>query len=102
MKPLLVRVVERRESSVRCRVRPQASPSNDRADLLTALRTARYGLSEKRSCCRRIASPTWSGGAPTDQAEVESAWLDPDDGSIAIPVMLKAHDSLLVPLAKWP
>jgi len=34
--------------------------------------------------------------------EIERARFDPGDGPIEIPVKLKVHDSIFVPLAKWP
>ena len=37
------------------------------------------------------------------EADVEAARLDPGDGKkIELPVKLKVHDSIFVPLAKWP
>src|SRR5262247_367411 len=36
------------------------------------------------------------------EADIEAARFDPGDGAIEIPVKLKVHDSLFVPLAKWP
>src|SRR5262249_53203898 len=36
------------------------------------------------------------------EADIEQARFDPGDGPIEIPVKLKVHDSLFVPLAKWP
>lgn len=36
------------------------------------------------------------------EAGIEAARFDPGDGAIEIPVKLKVHDSLYVPLAKWP
>src|SRR5262249_26983051 len=35
------------------------------------------------------------------QAEVEAIRYDPGDGAIDLPVKLKVHDSIFVPLAKW-
>ncbi len=35
------------------------------------------------------------------QADVEAARFDPGDGKIELPVKLKVHDSIFVPLAKW-
>src|SRR6185503_10825957 len=34
--------------------------------------------------------------------DIEAARFDPGDGPIEIPVKLKVHDSIFVPLAKWP
>jgi hypothetical protein len=36
------------------------------------------------------------------EADIEGARFDPGDGAIEIPVKLKVHDSIFVPLAKWP
>ena len=35
------------------------------------------------------------------QAEIEAIRYDPGDGAIDLPVKLKVHDSIFVPLAKW-
>ena len=36
------------------------------------------------------------------QADIEGSLYDPGDGATEIPVKLKVHDSIFVPLAKWP
>ena len=36
------------------------------------------------------------------QAGIDAIRLDPGDGAIELPVKLKVHDSIFVPLAKWP
>ena len=36
------------------------------------------------------------------QADIEAIRFDPGDGAIELPVKLKVHDSIFVPLAKWP
>src|SRR5439155_11092606 len=36
------------------------------------------------------------------EADIEAARFDTGDGVIEIPVKLKVHDSVFVPLAKWP
>ena len=36
------------------------------------------------------------------EADIEAARFDPGGGPVEIPVKLKVHDSLFVPLAKWP
>ena len=36
------------------------------------------------------------------EADIVAARYDPGDGAIEIPVKLRVHDSLFVPLAKWP
>src|SRR5499433_2494504 len=35
------------------------------------------------------------------EADIEAARYDPGDGAIQLPVKLKVHDSIFVPLAKW-
>ncbi len=35
------------------------------------------------------------------QADIEAVRFDPGDGAIELPVKLKVHDSVFVPLAKW-
>ena len=49
----------------------------------------------------------FAGEAPTQilrnlEADIETAKFNPGDGPIEIPVKLKVHDSIFVPLAKWP
>jgi hypothetical protein len=49
----------------------------------------------------------FAGDAPTQllrrlETGIEEARFDPGNGAIEIPVKLKVHDSLFVPLAKWP
>lgn len=36
------------------------------------------------------------------EADIEASRFDPGDGPIEIPVKLRVHDSIFVPLAKWP
>src|SRR5262249_51309758 len=36
------------------------------------------------------------------ETDIDAARFDPGDGAIEIPVKLKVHDSIFVPLAKWP
>ena len=36
------------------------------------------------------------------ETDIEQSRFDPGDGAIEIPVKLKVHDSIFVPLAKWP
>jgi hypothetical protein len=52
-------------------------------------------------------SARFAGDAPTRmlrqlETAIEDARFDPGDGPTEIPVKLKVHDSLFVPLAKWP
>src|SRR5204863_2085984 len=51
---------------------------------------ARFGADEPTALLRRL------------EADIEAARFDPGDGPLEIPVKLKVHDSLFVPLAKWP
>jgi hypothetical protein len=49
----------------------------------------------------------FAGDGPTDllrrlESTIEAARYDAGDGPVEIPVKLKVHDSLFVPLAKWP
>jgi hypothetical protein len=49
----------------------------------------------------------FAGDGPTEilrglEAAIEQARFDPGDGPIEIPVKLRVHDSIFVPLAKWP
>ena len=36
------------------------------------------------------------------EADIEAARFDPGDGPVEVPVKLKVHESIFVPLAKWP
>ncbi len=36
------------------------------------------------------------------QADIEAVRFDPGDGALEVPVKLKVHESVFVPLAKWP
>lgn len=49
----------------------------------------------------------FSGDGPTEmlrklEAAIDEARFDAGDGAIEVPVKLKVHDSIFVPLAKWP
>jgi len=49
----------------------------------------------------------FDGEGPTNvlrnlEKDIEESRFDPGDGPIEIPVKLKVHDSVFVPLAKWP
>jgi len=58
--------------------------------LPTNFKTARFDAGEPTAMLREL------------EADIEGARFDPGDGAIEIPVKLKVHDSLFVPLAKWP
>lgn len=71
--------------------RPADQPRNVlQVGLPTNFKTARFGAEEPTALLRRL------------EADVEQARFDPGDGPLEIPVKLKVHDSLFVPLAKWP
>jgi hypothetical protein len=58
--------------------------------LPTNFKAARFGTEEATVLLRNLES------------DVEHARLPTVDGAIEIPVKLKVHDSIFVPLAKWP
>lgn len=49
----------------------------------------------------RFGSEAHTAILKTLEADIEAARFDPGDGPVALPVKLKAHDSLYVPMAKW-
>ena len=49
----------------------------------------------------RFDSDTHTAMLRQMQADIEAARYDPGDGAIELPVKLKVHDSIFVPLAKW-
>ena len=50
----------------------------------------------------RFESETHTTMLKNLQADIEAIRFDPGDGAIELPVKLKVHDSIFVPLAKWP
>ncbi len=50
----------------------------------------------------RFESETHTAMLKNLQADIEAVRFDPGDGAIEVPVKLKVHDSIFVPLAKWP
>jgi hypothetical protein len=71
--------------------RPPDQPKNVlQVSLPTNFKAARFSADEPTALLRRL------------EADIEAARFDPGDGPIEIPVKLKVHDSLFVPLAKWP
>ncbi len=71
--------------------RPPDEPKNVlQVGLPTNFKAARFGAEEPTALLRRL------------EADIEAARFDPGDGPLEIPVKLKVHDSLFVPLAKWP
>ena len=71
--------------------RPPDQPKNVlQVGLPTNFKAAGFGAEEPTALLRRLAS------------DIEAARFDGPDVPIEIPVKLKVHDSLFVPLAKWP
>jgi hypothetical protein len=71
--------------------RPPAQPKNVlQVGLSTNFKAARFEAAEATALLRRL------------EADIEEARFDADDGPLEIPVKLKVHESLFVPLAKWP
>jgi hypothetical protein len=71
--------------------RPPEEPKNVlQVGLPTNFKVACFGAEEPTALLRRL------------EADIEAARFDPGDGPLEIPVKLKVHDSLFVPLAKWP
>jgi hypothetical protein len=71
--------------------RPPDQPKNVlQVGLPTNFKAARFAGDEPTRVLRQL------------EAGIEEARFDPGDGAIEIPVKLKVHDSIFVPLAKWP
>jgi hypothetical protein len=71
--------------------RPPDQPKNVlQVGLPTNFKAARFGAEEPTALLRRL------------EADIEAARFDAGAGPIEVPVKLKVHDSLFVPLAKWP
>src|SRR5262249_49978649 len=71
--------------------RPPDRPKNVlQVGLPTHFKAARFAAEGRTALLRNLA------------ADIEHARYDPGDGPIDVPVKLKVHDSLFVPLAKWP
>jgi hypothetical protein len=71
--------------------RPQDEPKNVlQVGLPTNFKAARFEAEEPTALLRRL------------EADIEGARFDAGAGHIEIPVKLKVHDSIFVPLAKWP
>ena len=72
--------------------RPPEEPSNVlQVALPTNFKAARFGSDEHTAILRQM------------QADIEGVRYDPGDGGgeIELPVRLKVHDSIFVPMAKW-
>src|SRR5215471_15821483 len=78
-----------------CSPDPQAiRPPGEKINMLlvtlpTNFKAARFASDEDTAILRQM------------QAEIEAARYDPGGGPIDLPVKLKVHDSIFVPLAKW-
>jgi hypothetical protein len=71
--------------------RPPDQPKNVlQVGLPTNFKAARFGAEEPTALLRHL------------EADIEHARFDAGHGPLEIPVKLKVHDSLFVPLAKWP
>jgi hypothetical protein len=71
--------------------RPPYQPKNVlQVGLPTNFKAARFDGAEATALLRNL------------EADIEAARFDPGDGAIEIPVKLKVHESIFVPLAKWP
>src|SRR5216117_2921502 len=71
--------------------RPPDQPKNVlQVGLPTNFKAARFEAEEPTALLRSL------------EADIDAARFDPGNGPIEIPVKLKVHDSIFVPLAKWP
>jgi len=68
---------------------PDEGPNVLQVTLPTNFKAARFGADEHTAMLRRL------------QADIEAVRFDAGDGPVALPVKLKVHDSIFVPLAKW-
>jgi hypothetical protein len=71
--------------------RPPDQPKNVlQVGLPTNFKAARFDGAEATALLRAL------------ETDIEAARFDPGDGAIEVPVKLKVHESVFVPLAKWP
>ena len=71
--------------------RPPDQPKNVlQVGLPTNFKAARFDAEEPTALLRNL------------EADIEGARFECGDGALEIPVKLKVHDSIFVPLAKWP
>jgi hypothetical protein len=68
---------------------PEETPNVLQVSLPTNFKVARFESDEHTAMLRQL------------QADIEAIRLDTPDGTIELPVKLKVHDSIFVPLAKW-
>jgi hypothetical protein len=70
--------------------RPPEEPVNVlQVSLPTNFKVARFDSDDHTAMLRQL------------QTDIEAVRFDPGDGAIELPVKLKVHDSVFVPLAKW-
>jgi hypothetical protein len=71
--------------------RPPGEPKNVlQVGLATNFRSARFEDEEPTALLRGL------------EADIEAVRFDAGDGAIEVPVKLKVHDSVFVPISKWP
>src|SRR5262249_38283289 len=71
--------------------RPPDQPKNFlQVGLPTNFKAARFDSDASTAILRQL------------ETDIEAARFDAGDGAMEIPVKLKVHDSIFVPLAKWP
>jgi len=71
--------------------RPPDQPKNVlQVGLATNFKAARFGAEEPTAMLRRL------------EADIEAARFEAGGGPIEVPVKLKIHESIFVPVAKWP
>lgn len=68
---------------------PEAGPNVLQVTLPTNFKMARFAADEHTAMLRRL------------QADIEAIRLDTPGGKVDVPVKLKVHESVFVPLAKW-
>jgi hypothetical protein len=71
--------------------RPPDEPKNVlQVGLATNFKAARFEAEEPTAMLRGL------------EADIDRVRFDPGDGAVEVPVKLKVHDSVFVPLSKWP
>ena len=71
--------------------RPPDQPKNVlQVGLPTNFKAARFDSNEATGILQNL------------EADIEAVRFDPGDGPVEVPVKLKVHESIFVPLAKWP
>lgn len=70
--------------------RPDKPKNFLQVGLPTNFKAARFAADEPTQILRNL------------EAGIEAARFDPGDGAIEVPVKLRVHESIFVPLAKWP